>query len=87
MTVTLNLPPEREEALRRRAEACGVTVEQLLDRYIEQLAPSKSIAHLQTENPAEWIRQVRAWTESHDRTTPLLSDEDISRESIYPDRV
>jgi hypothetical protein len=28
-----------------------------------------------------------AWAESHDRTTPSLSDEAISRESFYPDRI
>jgi hypothetical protein len=36
--------------------------------------------------PEEWVRQFNAWVEGHDRTTPLLSDEAISRESIYPDR-
>jgi hypothetical protein len=46
-----------------------------------------SIAHLQKEDPGEWIRQFRAWAESHDRTTPLLSEEAVSRESIYPDGV
>ena len=53
----------------------------------DQFAPSASIAHLQKTNPQEWMRQFRAWAESHDRTTPLLSDEAVSRESIYPDRI
>lgn len=34
-----------------------------------------------------WVRQFHAWAESHDRSTPLLSDEAISRENIYPDRI
>jgi hypothetical protein len=46
-----------------------------------------SIAHLQKTDPEEWGRQFHAWAESHDRTTPLLSDEAISRDSIYPDRL
>lgn len=33
------------------------------------------------------MRQFRAWAESHDRTTLLLSDEAVSRASIYPDRI
>jgi hypothetical protein len=37
--------------------------------------------------PEEWVRQFDTWVDSHDRTTPLLSDEAVSRESIYPDRV
>jgi hypothetical protein len=35
--------------------------------------------------PEEWVRQFDAWVDGHDRTTPLLSDEAISRDSIYPD--
>jgi hypothetical protein len=52
-----------------------------------QLAPSASIAHLQETNPKEWARRFHQWAEGHDRTTPLLSDQAISRESIYPDRI
>jgi len=37
--------------------------------------------------PEEWVRQFDAWVDSHDRTTRLLSDEAISRESIYPERI
>ncbi len=37
--------------------------------------------------PQEWVRQFNAWVEGHDRSTPLLSDDAISRESIYSDRV
>ena len=35
----------------------------------------------------EWARQFHEWAESHDRTTPLLTDEAISRESLYLDRI
>jgi hypothetical protein len=41
-----------------------------LSRAHYQLAPPASIAHLQKTNPQEWMRQFRAWAESHDRTTP-----------------
>jgi hypothetical protein len=34
----------------------------------------------------EWMRKFRAWTHSHPTTTPLLSDEAVSRESIYRER-
>jgi hypothetical protein len=34
----------------------------------------------------EWMRKFRAWAHSHPTDTPLLSDEAISRESIYGDR-
>ena len=34
----------------------------------------------------EWMRKFRAWAHSHSTSTPLLSDEAISRESIYRER-
>jgi hypothetical protein len=87
MTVTLELSPERNAALTAQAQARGRSLEQWLLELTEQFAPSASIAHLQRTNPREWARQFHAWAESHDRTTPLLSDEAICRENIYPDRI
>jgi len=87
MTLTLELSQEREAALKARAQARGMSLEQWLLDLTELLVPSTSIAHLQKTNPKEWARQFHEWAESHDRTTPLLSDEAISRESIYPDRI
>jgi hypothetical protein len=87
MTVTIELSPEREAALQAKAQARGVTVQQLMLDLVDQLAPPASIAHLQKSNPQEWFRQFRAWADSHDPNLPVLSDEAMSRESIYPDRV
>ncbi len=36
-----------------------------------------------TATPAERARAFREWAESHSRETPVLSDDAISRESIY----
>lgn len=36
-------------------------------------------------SPAEKAKAFRAWADSHSRGLPLLSDEAISRESIYSD--
>ncbi len=36
--------------------------------------------------PEEWTQAFLSWAEGHERTTPLLSEEAISRESIYEDR-
>ena len=41
----------------------------------------------ETATPEEWIKAFREWAESHrGRNYPPLSDEDISRESIYGER-
>jgi hypothetical protein len=88
MNLTVELSEERAAALKARAAAYGLTVDQWVAQMAGQIALSQptSIAHLQETDPKEWARQIQAWAEGHDRTTPLLSDEAISRENIYPDR-
>jgi hypothetical protein len=51
----------------------------------DQQVPLVSIAHLQRTDPEEWARQFRIWADSHDPNIPVLSDEAMSRESMYPD--
>ena len=85
MTVTLNLPPEKEDAYKAQAQARGLTVEQWMLELADQSVEPVSIAHLQRTDPQEWARQFRAWADSHDPKIPVLSDEAMSRESIYPD--
>ncbi len=89
MNLTIELSDEKAAALKAQAEAHGLTVERWLEQIAEQHADAQpaSIAHLQKTNPQEWARLFHEWAESHDRTTPPLSDEAVSRESIYPDRI
>ena len=87
MTVTIELSPEREAALQAQAQARGLTLQQLVLDLVDQHTPPSSIAHLQRTNPKEWARQFRAWADSHDPNLPVLSDEAMSRGSIYPDRI
>jgi hypothetical protein len=88
MNLTIELSDQKAAALKAQAEAQGITVERLVEQIAEQHAEtqSASIAHLQKTDPQEWARRFHEWAESHNRTTPLLSDESISRESMYPDR-
>lgn len=87
MNVTLELSDEKAAVLKAQAEAQGLTVERWLEQIADQHARPVSIAHLQITNPKEWARQFDAWVDSHDPTTPVLSDEAMSRESIYPERI
>jgi hypothetical protein len=87
MTVTLNVPPEKEAAFEAQARARGLSLAQWMLELAEQSVQSVSIAHLQRTNPQEWARYFDAWVDSHDPDTPVLSDEAMSRESIYPDLV
>jgi hypothetical protein len=85
MTVRLNLPPEKEAAFTALALARGLSLEQWMLDIADQYVQPASIAHLQKTDPEEWARRFRAWADSHDPNTPILSDEAMSRESIYPD--
>ena len=87
MTVTLNLPPEKEAAFKAQAQARGLTLEQWLLDVADQYAQPASVAHLQKTDPEEWARFFDAWVNSHNPNTPVLSDEAMSRESIYPDLI
>ena len=89
MELNIRISDEKAPMLKAQADAQGITVEQWVELIAEQSAQPQpaSIAHLQKTNPKEWARQFHEWAESHDRTTPLLSDEAISREIIYPDRI
>ena len=37
-------------------------------------------------NTEQWLREFKAWVHGHATTTPLLSDEAVSRDSIYGTR-
>jgi hypothetical protein len=87
MTVTLNLPPEKEAAFKAQAQARGLSLEQWMLEVVDQYVQPVSIAHLQKTDPKEWARRFDAWVDSHNPNTPVLSDEAMSRESIYPDPI
>lgn len=87
MTVTLNLPPEKEAVFKAQAQARGLSLEQWMLEIADQHTQPASAAHLQKTNPQEWARQFRSWADGHDPRLPVLSDEAMSRESIYPDPV
>ncbi len=83
----VELSPENEAAVKKQAQAQGLTVEQWLARIAAMHVSPTSEAHLQRSDPEEWGRRFNEWAESHDRTKPPLSDEAVSRDSIYPDPV
>jgi hypothetical protein len=51
MTVTLNLPPEKEAAFKAQAQARGLSLEQWMLEVADQYVQPVSIAHLQKTNP------------------------------------
>ena len=53
---------------------------------VEQELRSQAIPSRSALSPAERAEAFRTWAESHPRTTPVLSDDAISRETIYSHR-
>ena len=100
MTIHLDLKPEIEARLIAQAIDKGVSVEQYLQSWIEtNLATetNSSLTELQTDaaivatsssepSSSERAERFLNWTKRHASKVPPLSDESISRESIYRER-
>jgi len=73
------------QALKAKAEAQGVTLAHLLEPLAGEAdeAPGKTFFERTPEERAQALLQ---WVESRRITAPPLSDEAISRESIYGER-
>jgi len=83
MTVKIELPPEIEAGLALQAAAQGVSLPEYLRHLLEdQVAAGAGDSTLSpAERATAWREAVRGLPD-----TPPLSDEAISRESIYSAR-
>jgi hypothetical protein len=81
LSLTLNLPPEAEAELQRRAERSGKSIEEFVIFMAGITPPGEE----EKRSPEERAAAFRAWAESH-RDTPPLSDYAVSRESMYEGR-
>ena len=83
MTVELKPEQERilEEALRQGRYR---TIEEALEDAISTIADRS--AAKRPLSPGERAAAFRKWAESHPHSTPVLSDEAVSRKSIYSSR-
>jgi len=76
--------PEVEERMRAEAKERGLSVEDYIQRRLEGKPTEPDPNELPFE---EWLRMFNEWVSSHDDIkAPPLSDEAISRESIYRER-
>ena len=85
-TTTIEIDQSTAALLQAQAEAQGLTLAALL-RSITELwngAPAKSF--YETTTPEERARAVEEWANHHRSSAPPLSDEAISRDSIYGER-
>ena len=69
------------------ASDASASVEQHLQSWIETHLVTETAQPLyQTATTAEWVDAFTTWAGSHSSDAPPLSDEAISRESIYRER-
>ncbi len=85
MTVTINLPPQIEQAYRDLAAFQGVPLDMLVYDALVASSPEARESGMTPQDPEEWIRAFRTWAESHS-DLPILSDEAMSRDFIYAGR-
>jgi hypothetical protein len=82
MTVTLDLTPEIEAGLAALAARQGLSLAAYLQHLLEEQVPLRAGAALSPrERAAAWRASVKGLPH-----TPPLSDEAISRESLYDAR-
>jgi len=83
MTIT-ELSPGTLNALQSLARRNGKTLEEyarsILERVTDEYQDSKP-------DNEEWLNDFRQWMDSLDPNTPNLTDEQISRESIYEEQI
>jgi len=82
MSITIDLPPDIEASLKAQAEARGVP---LADHLHRLLAEQAGVSEAKRKTPEERARHWRESVAGLPDTKPL-SDEAISRESIYAER-
>ena len=86
MTVTLELKPEVEEKIVAEAKARGVSVETYILNVLEKEVTNGEASFALTATPEEWKKAFLEWAHTEGPAHPPLSDEAMSRDSIYRER-
>ena len=86
MTVRLDLKPEVEERIVAEAKARGLSVESYILSVLEKETKNGDDSFALTATPDEWKTAFVEWVNSERPSHPPLSDQAISRESIYRER-
>lgn len=84
MPLTIELAPELETKAQQNAKRYGMTLDAYFGHLLENAPqPNQSLQEMLSVD--EWIRVFRKWQENLPQNLPALSDEAVSRESIYGD--
>lgn len=84
--MTLELKPEVEERIKQKAAEKGLTLEAFIETVIDADVSGESDKSFhETATVDEWEKALDDWIRNFPQH-PVLSDEAISRESIYRER-
>jgi hypothetical protein len=86
MTVTLDLKPEIEEHIKAEANARGLSIEDYILNVLERDTANGEANFATMATFEEWKRVFLEWVRAPRPEHPPLSDEALSRESIYRER-
>jgi hypothetical protein len=87
MTIVLELRLEIEARIKALAAAQGVSVEEYIQSFLESLAYLDEESSYDSMTPEQWAKEFEEWLDGHDYIKALpLTDEAVSRESIYRER-
>jgi len=87
MTLTIEISPELEKRLHRKAGRRGVAAEECVRLLLEERRlPTASKPLWAVATLEEWEAAFDRWLTSHDPTLPPLPEEALRRESFYGDR-
>jgi post-segregation antitoxin (ccd killing protein) len=81
MTLTIHLPPDIEADLVAQARAQGLDLSRYVEHVLREQVPRPGSVLSPSERAEAWRQSTRGLPR-----TPPLSDDAISRESIYGDR-
>jgi hypothetical protein len=85
-TTTIEIDQLTAAKLQAQAEAQGLTLAALLRSITEMWNGTHEKSFYEAASPEERARDVEEWANQHRSSAPPLSDEAISRDSIYGER-
>ena len=84
--MTITTKPEQERLIAQAIQAGLIrNAEEALDIAVDTLR-GRLRASPGSMTAEEWMEKFSIWAHRHSTNTPLLSDEAVSRESIYRER-
>ncbi|MGH9590502.1 MAG: hypothetical protein ACRD25_08900 [Terracidiphilus sp.] len=87
--MTIQLSPEQERVIGQAMRAGLInSPDEVAELGIAAIQSRLSLRHaaLNAEQTEEWFRDLTAWSQGHSTSTPLMTEDDLDRDSIYGTR-